>query len=155
MIVNFFQKARPKILDGLFIYTFERIAYFWSNKTKAMLHNDVTYDLSYLQSISNNDQAFINDMILTFTQDTPAYLEDIYRYNEEKDYFRLYKTVHKFAPTLIFVGANNKNAALDQLEYFAKEEIQHAEITKLISEITDYCNQIIDQLKETLNNLEK
>lgn len=119
-----------------------------------MINSEVIFDLTYLRSISNNDQAFINDMIRTFIQDTPTYMEDMSRYFMQKDYLRLYKTVHKFAPTLIFVGANEKNDKLDILENYAREEKQPVEISNLISEITDYCNTLIDQLKLILNNSE-
>lgn len=117
-----------------------------------MINNKSLIDLSYLKSISNNDQAFIEDMLFTFLEDTPAYLEDIRRYYNEKDYLRLYKTVHKFAPTLIFVGATQKNKELDQLEDLAKEENDGDIMSGLIEEIIGYCNEIIQQLKTSKNN---
>jgi HPt (histidine-containing phosphotransfer) domain-containing protein len=117
-----------------------------------MEHNNIHLDLSYLKSISSNDQAFIDEMIDTFINDTPHYLEDIHRYYSEKDYFRLYKTVHKFAPTLIFVGAIHKNNQLNTLENLAKEESEVEKIPGLIDEITEYCNIVVAKLKTTLNN---
>ena len=117
-----------------------------------MIYGKELIDLSYLKSISNNDQAFIEDMLLSFLEDTPVYLNNIHRYYSEKDYLRLYKTVHKFAPTLVFVGANLKDKELDELENLAKEESDGETMAGLIEDITGYCNEIIQQLKTSINN---
>lgn len=114
-----------------------------------MAQQEACIDLSYLQSISNNDQDFVAEMVSSFIHDTPKYLNDIKTQFEIKDYQGLYKTIHKFASTLAFVGANQKNEVFDKLEHLAKQEKDDSQIEKYIEEITRYCTNVVEQLRKT------
>jgi HPt (histidine-containing phosphotransfer) domain-containing protein len=115
-----------------------------------MLEN-VNYNISYLEQISNNDEVFIEDMINTFVTNTPKYFENIDIFYTEKDFDSLYKEVHKFIPTLAFVCEQDYIAKFEKLEKLALAKEDSKELRKLISELRIYSDKIIDLLKKDYN----
>ena len=59
----------------------------------------LSYDLEYLNQISNNDKEFMLDMIQTFIQIAPESIEEMKLHLNNKSYTELGRAAHKFAPT--------------------------------------------------------
>lgn len=104
-------------------------------------------DLSYLQSVSNNDKQFISEMIITFLESMPKSIDDIHRHVKHKDWEALSKAIHKIKPSLTMMGMLSlKNAAVE-LEQMCKSQI-------LFKAIPSECELFTTQLKAALKELE-
>jgi len=104
-------------------------------------------DLSYLQSVSNNDKQFIQEMIDTFLESMPKSIVDITRNVEVKDWESLAKAIHKIKPSLTMMGMQTLKSAAIELEQMCKSEI-------LIKAIPSESELFTRQLKEALRELE-
>ncbi len=104
-------------------------------------------DLSYLQSVSNNDKQFIQEMIATFLESMPKSIEDISRMVELKNWEAMGKAIHKIKPSLTMMGMQGLKSSAIELEQMCKSDI----LSKAIPSETE---SFIVQLKEALKELE-
>ncbi len=112
---------------------------------------DITYDISYLKNISNDDKVFIKEMIETFVSNTPTYFETIDKSYEEKNFDSLYKSVHKYIPTLAFVSAQEYLNRFDKIEKLALSNQDSKELDALISDLRKYSMHLVGLLKKDYN----
>ncbi|MFW6327072.1 MAG: Hpt domain-containing protein [Bacteroidota bacterium] len=117
---------------------------------------DKSYDLTYLKSISNDDEKFIQDMVGDFLTNTPYYFSKMEEALLNKDYETLYHLVHKFIPTLSFVGANEKIDSFELFEKMSYKGDDPNKLQKLFYDLKAYHEHVCDELKKDLNmNLKK
>ena len=109
------------------------------------------YNLKYLEEISAGDQEFILDMLNDFVKNTPGVLAEIDEHINASDWVQLYKTIHKFIPTLEFVGAADIRSDLRNLEHLSKTQTNLELINPLIFNIRSFCNDIILEIKSDFN----
>jgi len=109
------------------------------------------YSLEYLKEISGGDEKFIDEMLHDFVNDVPEVLEEIGRYEKEGAWDQVYSSVHKFAPTLAFVGLHSTDPEIDRIEYLAKNSLQVDEIRALLEKVFSVVNDTIDQIKKDFN----
>ena len=109
------------------------------------------YSLEYLQEISGGDEDFIDEMLHDFVNDVPEVLKEIDRYEKEEAWDKLYNSIHKFAPTIAFVGLHSSDAEIDRIEYLAKNNIQVDQIRTLLEKVFSDVNDTIDQIKRDFN----
>jgi len=89
----------------------------------------IMYDLATLRNLSNNDEAFIIDMLQTFKRTAPPILERMEQYTAENKFEAAGREAHKMIPGVSFLGAKDLQEVLVQIEEIAKsgnglEEIQ-------------------------------
>ena len=108
---------------------------------------EVSYDITYLEKISNQDKDFIKEMLETFVINTPVYFNDIEKYYQEKNFELLYKAVHKFIPTLAFVCAKKNIDRFEELERLALTKADNKELHDLIVKLKIFCSQLVEQIK--------
>ncbi len=109
-------------------------------------------DLSYLQSVSNNDKQFIQEMITTFLESMPKSIVEIVRCVEVKDWESLAKAIHKIKPSLTMMGMQALKSSAIELEQMCKSEIL---VKAIPSEIELFTKQLQDALKELESSLHK
>ena len=78
------------------------------------------YDLSFLKRVSNEDQAFIIDMLETFRKTAPGVLNKMDAFVRQKKYEALGREVHRFIPGVTFLGVKDLEADLIEMEDNAK-----------------------------------
>jgi hypothetical protein len=105
------------------------------------------YNLDYLEEISAGDKDFIIDMLNDFVNNTPEVLLEIDTCIKSYDWPQLYKTVHKFIPTFEFVGAENIENDLRNLELYSKTQTNLDMISPLIVNIKVFCDKVIREIK--------
>lgn len=105
------------------------------------------YNLSYLEEISNGDNNFIKEMLNDFISNTPESIEEIEKLASFKEWDNLYKSVHKFIPSFDFIGAETIVNDLKNLEDYSKTKLNLEKIPNLISNIKDFCNKVIKEIK--------
>ncbi len=106
------------------------------------------YSLDYLKEISGGDERFIDEMLHDFVNDVPEVMKDLNRYEREGAWDELYSLVHKFAPTLAFVGLHSRDSEIDRIEYLAKNNEQVETIRPLLDKVFSDVNKTIDQIKK-------
>ncbi|MBN1181263.1 MAG: Hpt domain-containing protein [Bacteroidales bacterium] len=113
--------------------------------------SDKMYDLEYLNEISGGDMEFINDMVNTFVEMTPVTIAEIKRLADEGKWKELYSVVHRFAPSLQFLGALDMESLVNKVEKDAMNQENTEEIPNHIIKIELFCKRVIDNLKEDFN----
>jgi HPt (histidine-containing phosphotransfer) domain-containing protein len=63
------------------------------------------YDLSTLRKLSDNDEAFIIDMLQTFKRTAPPILQRMEEYLVEQKFEAVGREAHKMIPGVSFLGA--------------------------------------------------
>jgi CheY-like chemotaxis protein len=71
-------------------------------------------DFSYLKTVSNNDQEFINEIVNTFTGTIPEHLRQIKIFLENNNWKEVADVVHKIKSSLSLLGLQDiKNQAIE------------------------------------------
>lgn len=81
------------------------------------------YDLDFLNKISNNDAAFIKEMVTSLIESAEEYMEKADKYLAENNYDSFGKATHKFIPGVGFLGIKSIEQDLMQLEENCKKNI--------------------------------
>jgi len=102
------------------------------------------YDLSFLNKISGGDENFIREMIETFREVAPAYLEKARNYLGSNNIEALSKETHRFIPGVSFLGAKKLEQDLMQIEEYTKKDMN----LDLVPELIDTVNSKIQSLLE-------
>ena len=105
-------------------------------------------NMTYLNSISNNDSRFIIELIDLFFEQIPDYQIKLNQYYENKDWFNLGRTAHKAKSAIIMMGLEDLAVELKKLEENAKEEKNIGDYQEIIVKFVDETNSAITELKE-------
>ena len=74
------------------------------------------YNLDYLNKISDHDEKFIREIIKTFIENGLELVEAIDELSEKEKFEQLSRMVHKFIPSLNFIGVKEFKPDLNVLE---------------------------------------
>jgi len=97
---------------------------------------DSVIDLSYLERVSDGNNAFIHELMQTFLESMPKSIEEIKAFAQEGDWPHLAKAVHKIKPTITMMGIHSLKEKIILLEQEAKAGNQPAKIDMLVSEVS-------------------
>jgi HPt (histidine-containing phosphotransfer) domain-containing protein len=109
------------------------------------------YNLDYLKKISDNDQDFIKDIIKTFIENSVELLEAIESLPAKDEYDQLSRMVHKFIPSLNFIGAKTFQPDLNQLEIDLLKTPNTKEVANKLQETTTNLNELVAVLRNDFN----
>jgi HPt (histidine-containing phosphotransfer) domain-containing protein len=102
------------------------------------------FDLGFLNKISGGDSAFIKEMINTFKEMVPEFIENSNKFLNEKNYEALSREAHKFIPGVSFLGIKYIEQDLILLEEYAKKQENIQEIPKLLTAACEKISEIVD-----------
>lgn len=105
------------------------------------------YDLSILNRISGGDKSFILEMINTFKETAPEYLQKAKELLNKNSIDSLSKETHRFIPGVSFLGAKDLEYDLMKIEEFTKKN----ENLDQVPELLDIVNRKIDELIACFN----
>ncbi len=109
-------------------------------------------DLSYLESISNNDTKFVKEMISTFVETTPDIIDQMKSALEKNNFESLGLLAHKVKPSLTFMGIHSMKDTVREIEVMAKENREPKRVKELsdifFSEIHKSITELRKKLKE-------
>jgi len=105
-------------------------------------------NMSYLDSISNGDKKFIQELIDLFFEQIPDYQSKLNSLNESKDWNNLARIAHKAKSAIIMMGMNDLALELKKLEENAKEEKNIGDYQEIIVKFVNDTNSAIAELKE-------
>jgi len=114
----------------------------------AKSNDEPVIDLTYLKTVSNNNQEFIQEIVTTFLESMPKSIEDIHTHLKEKDWMQLGKVVHKIKPTITLMGIHQLKDKILELELETKNDsVDQSKIQQLSREAILYLNRAVEFLK--------
>lgn len=101
------------------------------------------YDLATLKNLSNNDETFIIDMLLTFKRTAPPVLERMVEYVSAEKFEAAGREAHKLIPGVSFLGARQLQDLLVSIEESAKTGTGLENMKTLVSDSVEKTNELI------------
>jgi HPt (histidine-containing phosphotransfer) domain-containing protein len=105
-------------------------------------------NMSYLDSISNGDKKFIQELIDLFFEQIPDYQSKLISLNESKDWNNLARIAHKAKSAIIMMGMNDLALELKKLEENAKEEKNIGDYQEIIVKFVNDTNSALAELRD-------
>ena len=105
-------------------------------------------DLAYLRNISNNNQKFIDDMIIAFQESIPKSIQEIKVNAQAGEWALLARAIHKVKPSLTLIGLQSCREKALVLEDLAKQQ-------KDIDKIPSLANKLCEELGTALRELQQ
>ena len=120
-------------------------------KKKPINTNHKLYNLDYLRSVSGNNEEFIREMVLTFTQTIPPALEEMTEALQSRQWDKLARVAHQIKPSFTLMGLNPLRNNILYIEENSKANTNLDEIPRVVSEFVRQCNTVLPELaKEAL-----
>lgn len=110
-------------------------------------------NLDYLQELADNDTEFMTEIISLFLTQTPAYLTDLKSFTNPYDGQNLKNIAHKMKSSAGLMGILTLQEALATLEEATQTKAPFEQITNLVAQIEQVCQQSIKELKTILDNI--
>jgi len=112
-----------------------------------MSDTESKFDLGFLNKISGGDKVFIVDMINTFKEQVPEYVDQSKAYFADKNYDALSRVAHKFLPGVSFLGIKFLEGDIALIEEYAKKQ----ENLEALPELLESSYKKIDEIVASLN----
>ena len=111
------------------------------------MNTEKLYDMSFLQKVSGGDEDFILEMIQTFREVGPEYIEKAQSLLAKGDYSALSKETHRIIPGVSFLGAKSLEKYLMHIEENTKKMINMEDVPSLVEKSCTIIVQLIDELE--------
>ncbi len=108
------------------------------------------FDLSYLRSMSSNNEEFLEEMIQTFIQSIPPILTGMRESIEKGDWKRLAQLAHQIKPSFGLMGIESLRKTVAHIEESAEQKNDLPALTKTTEHFIEACNGVVADLKESL-----
>lgn len=109
-------------------------------------------DLSYLQSMSGNDNKFIREMVDIFREQIGEYSSEMPRLLEASDFENLSKIAHKAKSSVAVMGMNSEAELLKELELKSHEGIDTQSYKGMIDRFIERSALALVELDDYLTN---
>lgn len=101
------------------------------------------FDLSFLNKISGGDNNFIIEMVNTFKEMVPDFIQNSKRFLADKDYIGLGREAHRFLPGVSFLGIKYIEKDLALIEEYSKKNINLEQLPELVNNTITRIEEII------------
>lgn len=109
------------------------------------------FDFSFLNKISGGDEKFIIEMVNTFKEMVPDFINNSQQYLNENNYVALSKEAHKFLPGVSFLGIKHLEEKLSKVEEYSKRNIELEKLPDLLASSIKEINEIVTIFNSELN----
>lgn len=109
-----------------------------------------SFDLSYLRSISNDNQEFIREMMQTFIQTMPAILDQLTKALETEDWEKLSKLAHQIKPSFTLMGIHSLRNDILFIEENGKAKTKLVDLSRTTNGFIQTCKHLIEELNQVL-----
>jgi PAS domain S-box-containing protein len=92
-------------------------------------------DLTFLRSISDNNDQFFKDFLQMFLKNTPTSIQEMKMHYANSEWENLRQAAHKVKPSFNYVGLKNLNLLTAKIEEYAKNNSNLNEIKEMLNEI--------------------
>lgn len=114
-------------------------------------HKKKNFDLSYLRSISNDNEGFIIEMMQTFIQTIPGILQEMKTCLLEKNWDRISKLAHQIKPSFTLMGIHDLKNTILYIEENGRNKTNLTQLHKITNEFIVACNVLISDFTKELN----
>ncbi len=111
-----------------------------------------TYNLAYLEELAAGDNSFLQSMIDDFVTQTPTTLMHIHEAIDNVNYEEIYRLVHRFIPTIEYMGANAIQSQFREIEQLSKTKNNIEEIKNIFLHAKENTFALIELLKNDFVN---
>jgi PAS domain S-box-containing protein len=101
------------------------------------------FDLSYLRSISNNNEEFIQEMMQTFVQTMPGVLDQMRESLVDKNYEKISRLAHQVKPSFTLLGIHDQRPNILFIEENGKAKTSISELVKVTSQFIQACEKLV------------
>src|SRR5512141_1935459 len=101
------------------------------------------YDLTMLRKLSDNDENFILDMLLTFKKTAPPVVDRMEEYMTQFKMEAVGREAHKLIPGVSFLGAKELESILKVIEESCKTGQNKEKMPALILQVKTIVNELI------------
>jgi HPt (histidine-containing phosphotransfer) domain-containing protein len=120
-------------------------------RKKIITPQNKLYDLEYLRSVSGNNEEFIREMVLTFTQTIPPLLLEMKAALENSDWQKLARHAHQIKPSFTLMGLNGLRNKIVFIEENSKASTKLEELPEVMVDFIQQCESVLPELsKEAL-----
>ena len=116
------------------------LSHYTLKDKKKPLNNTVEtkdlFDLTYLKAVSNNNEEFIKEMIVTFLETLPVSILEIRGFANRREWENLARATHKIKPSITLMGLQQAKVLAADIE--TKAKIKNPDII-LIQLVQDFC----------------
>ena len=106
------------------------------------------FDLGFLNKISGGDKEFIVEMINTFKELAPDYINKSKQYLKDENYDALSREAHKFLPGVSFLGIKYLEGDIALIEDYAKHKENIDKLEGLLSSSIQKITDIIESFNK-------
>jgi len=100
-----------------------------------------SFDLSYLKTVSNNNELFVTEMIETYLKTMPRSIAEVRSFSGQKDWENLSRAAHKLKPSITLLGIHQAKELASEIERNAK-----------LKQISPEFNRAIESFCQILEN---
>jgi hypothetical protein len=111
----------------------------------------IEYNLEYLEELAAGDKEFLLSMVSDFIEQTPDTLTQIAEAISTTDHAQIYQLVHRFIPTLEFMGVSELVRKFRDIEQYAKATSEINIIKACFEQARTDVFAIIEKLKQDFN----
>jgi len=111
----------------------------------------LTYNLSKVYAISDNDPEFAEQIVVLFTQEIPPEIKNIRKGLKEKDHNKVYQAAHKIKPTLDLLGMDLAYEDVLAIIEWTRAEGKKKEIKEIVKALKQRVNETIKELIKDYN----
>ena len=108
-------------------------------------------NLSYLTTLCDGDEAFMQEIIRSFVEDMPLTLQEIQQRAQQQDWTCVGELAHKIKPSMQFVGMPHTQQKVKTIEQFSKKNIYLEEIPTLLAAVVLEIEEAVLVLQEKLD----
>ena len=110
------------------------------------------YNLDYLRSVSGNNEEFIREMVLTFTQTIPPLLMEMKQALTDSDWPKLARHAHQIKPSFTLMGLTELRSNILFIEENSKASTKLDEIPHAVLNFINQCEVVIPELSREVVN---
>lgn len=107
---------------------------------------NVKYDLAYLRSVSDNNPAFIQEMVQTFIESIPPVLKEMDASLSLKNWEKLSRLAHQIKPSFTLLGINSLRKAISYIEENAHKKKNLRSLIQTTNKFIHDCEKVIHDL---------
>ena len=111
---------------------------------------NVALDLTYLNTISEGDKEFINDILNTFLEEMPKDMAQMSNAVETNDTLLIGQMAHKVKATLHLLGLEELKSLALKIEQTAKENKEHPEIQLWAKDLIRYMDKVYPNINTAM-----
>lgn len=113
---------------------------------------ETAYNLAYLKELAAGDNNFLQSMIDDFINQTPTTLMHIQEAIDNEDYDEIYRLVHRFIPSIEYMGASFIQKQFREIEQISKTRNDIYQIKHIFASAKENTFTLIELLKNDFVN---